>query len=473
MELHVTLAGRRDLSGQIYSQLRAAILDGRLRPGDGVPPTRELAARLGVARNTAGAAYERLISEGFLAGKIGAGTFVAGSAARTTSPRRAPAAADLRPRALWESIPPEPIASPPCGHDFQLGVPDSRLFPYTSWRRLVARELRPSRLRQAGYGDPSGDPALRETIARHIGTARSVQAGADDVMVTNGAQQALDLIARVLVEPGSLVAVEDPGYPMARLAFQAHGARIAPVPVDGEGLVVESLPAAARLVYVTPSHQFPLGMAMSLARRLQLLAWAERKGSVIVEDDYDSEFRFGGRPLEPLQCLDREGRVLYVGSFSKVLLPALRLGYLVAPASLRPALRAARMLTDSHSPLATQAALARFMDEGLFARHVRSARREYQVRRERLERALARDLADRVEPVPGAAGLHLGVRFRDPAIDAEEVARRAAIAGVGVTPFSRYAVATAPSGLALGYGAIAAPRIDEGIRRLAACMRGR
>jgi GntR family transcriptional regulator / MocR family aminotransferase len=475
MELHLTLDGRRGLSDQLYQKLRAAILEGRLRPGDCLPPTRELAARLDVSRNTVSIAYARLMSEGFLTGRMGSGTFVDESAARATPAQRAPRGADLRPGAAWESIPVPARArpSPEPAYDFRVGMPDARLFPYTTWRRLVARELYPDRMRSARSGDPFGEVELREAIVRHLGVSRSVKAGAEDVVVTSGAQQALDLIARVLVEPGACVAIEDPGYPMARVVFHAQRARIAPVPVDAEGLVVDALPEAARLIYVTPSHQLPLGMPMSLARRLKLLAWAERRKAVVVEDDYDSEYRFGGRALDPLQSLDRNGLVLYVGSFSKVLLPALRLGYVVAPPSLRPALGAAKMVADWYSPLATQAALARFIEEGLLARHVRSARREYEKRRERLEAALARHLAAWLEPVPAAAGLHMSALFSDPGIDAQEVARRARDADVAVEALSIYSMSKAPpSGLALGYGAIAASQIDEGMRRLSACLEG-
>jgi GntR family transcriptional regulator/MocR family aminotransferase len=472
VDVHVTLVGRRDLSGQIYRHLRAAIVDGRLRPGDALPPTRELAARLAVSRSTITTAYERLFSEGFVSGHVGAGTFVCELAARAAPKPRAPSRPGLRARAVWESVemmPEEPARK--LAYDFRVGVPDARLFPYATWRRLVTAELRSPGQRVAAYGDPSGDAGLREAIARHVGVSRAVQASADDVIVTSGAQQALDLIGRVLIDPGTCVAVEDPGYPMARSLFQSLGARVVPVPVDAEGLQVDALPDAAKLVYVTPSHQFPLGMPMSLPRRMALLAWAERRQAAVIEDDYDSEFRFGGRPLEPLQCLDRSGLVLYVGSFSKVLLPALRLGYLVAPPTLYPALRTAKQVTDWHAPTAAQAALARFIDDGLLARHVRAARREYQARRERLERALARDLAGWLELVPAVAGLHVSALFRDPAIDAGAVVRAAHDAGVAVTPLSHFAMAPAGrAGLVLGYGAITHGRIDEGVRRLAACV---
>lgn len=472
MDVHVTLAGRRDLAGQIYRHLRAAILDGRLRPGSALPPTRELAARLDVSRGTVTTAYERLLSEGFVAGRVGAGTFVCEGAARTPEAARAPSSSRLRPRPVWDAIPAAPESAAPLAYDFRVGLPDARLFPYAAWRRLLSRELQPPRRRAAVYGDARGEPALREAIARYLGVARSVKAEAADVIVTSGAQQALDLIGRVLCEPGACVAVEDPGYPMVRHLFQSLGARVAPVAVDGEGLRVDALPDDARLVYVTPSHQFPLGVPMSLSRRMALLDWAQRRGAAVIEDDYDSELRFAGRPLEPLQSLDRGGLVFYVGSLSKVLLPALRLGYLVAPPALCPALRMARKLADASSPMASQAALARFIDEGQLARHIRALRREYQARRERLQHALARELGAELDVVPSVAGLHLTAVFRAPPVDDEAVVRAARDTGVELNALSRYAVdAPARSGLVLGYGAITVTRIDEGVRRLAACVR--
>ncbi|MEU7862419.1 PLP-dependent aminotransferase family protein [Nonomuraea sp. NPDC049141] len=450
MDVHISLHGRGDLAAQVYRQLLDAILDGRLRSGERLPPTRELAKRLEISRNTVAVAYDRLVADGFLIGRAGAGTFVSAERVRA---RSAPQGV-VRPRALWRSMPTQPPTPTP-EYDFRVGMPDARLFPMEAWRRLVARELRTS---LAGYADPSGHEGLRDAISRHIGISRSVRASADDVLITNGAQQALDLIGRVLIDPGACVAVEEPGYPPARLLFRSQGARVAGVPVDGEGIDVAAIPNAARMVYVTPSHQFPLGTPMSLARRAALLAWAERRRAVIVEDDYDSEFRFGDRPLEPLQSLDRAGRVIYVGSFSKTLLPMLRLGFLVAPASLMPALRAARQLTDWHGELSAQAALARFIDEGLLARHIRKATREYAARHALIVDALASD--DRLRLVPSVAGLHLCARFAP---------------GVSVRPSPRLAVerldaycgeTPAQNGLVLGYGAIQQSKIPEGLSLL-------
>jgi len=458
MDFHVSLDGRGDRSTRIYRQLLDAILDGRLRPGERVPPTRELGERLGVARNTVAVAYDRLTAEGFLVGRVGAGTYVYSDGDRPRS-RRAPEGADLRPRAVWADVP-EPPRDPPIAlpYDFSAGVPDVGLFPLTTWRGL----LRPTSV-EADYGDPSGIPALRAAIARHIGVSRSVRADADDVLVTQGAQQALDLVGRVLVEPGDRVAVEDPGYPVARALFHSLGAKVVGVPVDDEGLVVDALPPSTRLVYTTPSHQFPLGTPMSLRRRTALLDWARRHGAVVVEDDYDSEFRYSDRPLEPLQSLDRAGRVVYVGSFSKTLLPTLRLGFLVAPASLRPALRAAKQLTDWHGDPITQAALARFIDEGLLARHVRKATRVYAARHERITAVLRSDFADWLDIVPSAAGLHLAARTKG---DPDEVVRVARSRGVALRTLGSFAQSV-HFGLVIGFGAIPVDRVDDGLRLLA------
>ncbi|MGW4527680.1 MocR-like pyridoxine biosynthesis transcription factor PdxR [Amycolatopsis sp. NPDC004378] len=462
MDFHVSLAGRGDLSVRIYRQLRDAVLDGRLRAGERLPPTRELARRLAVSRNTVAVAYDRLTADGFLTGRVGAGTYVSGSLPARVRSRTAPSGPGPRPKAIWRSLPSPVVPAAAPEYDFRVGIPDAALFPLETWRRLVARELRAA-AGFAHYADPGGHPGLRAAIARHAGVSRSVRADADDVLVTQGAQQALDLLCRVLLSPGDRVAVEEPGYRQAKLLFASHGAEVTGVPVDGEGLDVEALPPKTKLVYVTPSHQFPLGTPMSLARRTALLAWAERVDAVVVEDDYDSEFRFSDRPLEPLQSLDRAGRVAYVGSFSKTLLPMLRLGFLVAPASLRDALRHARRLTDWHGDVPAQGALAQFIDEGLFARHIRRATKVYAERHERLVSGLDGAFAGRLAVVPSAAGLHLCARAD---VDLEPVAARASAAGVAVQTLSDLCGGYPAPGLVLGYGSIPADRIDAGLAAL-------
>jgi len=291
-------------------------------------------------------------------------------------------------------------------------------------------------------------------------------------VVTNATQQAVDVVARVLLAPGDTVAVEDPGYRPPRRLLASLDTRVTGVPVDDQGLVVDAIPAGTRLVYVTPSHQFPLGMTMSLPRRLALLDWAERNDAAIVEDDYDSEFRYGDRPIEPLQTLDTSGRVIYVGSFSKTMLPTLRLGFVIAPASLRPAVRTAKFVTDWHTTLPAQAALARFIDEGYLARHVRKMRQVYQARHRLLSAGLLDLLGDRLEVLPSAAGLHLTAVAPELSCAAIDAAlRRAEAAGVELQPLSMYDVGSPRrAGIVPGYGAIPAERIEEGLTVLRRCF---
>ena len=472
MELHVRLKGRRDLARQVYQQIRAAIVSGRLGRGDRLPPSRELARRLAVSRNTVSLAYEWLVAEGLLSGRSGAGTFVESDSQNRR--RRQFAGAPLRQRRVWSSIAVRAPRDSAPKYDFGVGMPDADLFPFDTWRRLLARQIRPGAL-AADYEDPAGHPKLRAAIARHIAVSRGVDADADDVIVTSGAQQAFDLIERVLLEPGARVAVEDPGYPPPRFLFESRGARVTAVPVDAEGIDVAALPADAALVYVTPSHQFPLGMPMSHARRTALLEWAARRNAAIIEDDYDSEFRFGGRPLETLQAMDRSGRVIYVGSFSKSLLPALRLGFVVAPPSLRKALRAAAYVAGWFTHWPAQAALAAFIDSGLLARHIRKTRREYAARHERILETLTRDFAEWLTPIPAVAGMHIAAMLHGRSVRFEQqLATRARGAGVGFDRLSTYyARDRAQAGVVLGYGAIATDEIDEGLRILRRCVRSR
>jgi GntR family transcriptional regulator/MocR family aminotransferase len=370
VDLLLSLDGRHDLSGQLYRHIRAGIAEGRLRPGDELPSTRVLARQLEISRHTVASAYDRLAAEGFVRARTGAATYISDDAVAQGA--RPGNGSPLRPRAVWDQITPGPdMSAVNAAYDFRTGVPDASRFPYATWRALLAEQLRPAAVRKGAHIDAAGDLGLRAAIARHVAVSRGVRADPEDVFVTSGSQQAFDLIARVMLDPGDLVAVEDPGYPPPRRSFVSLGCRVAGVPVDAEGLVVEAIPDDARLVYVCPSHQFPLGVVMSLRRRRELLDWAERAGAVIIEDDYDSEFRYGGRTLEPLYRLDHTGRVLYVGSFSKVLLPTLRLGFVVLPPPLHPAMRKAKHVADWHTSVPMQLALARFIERGDLARHIR------------------------------------------------------------------------------------------------------
>jgi len=467
------LVGRKNLSREIYRQIAHAILDGRLRPGDRLSPSRELADALDVSRMTVNVAYERLAGEGFVTSRQGAGTFVSDSVARVARrPAKPRSRGALQPRPVWQSIPVLDPFAQPAHYDFRSGLPDATLFPHRTWRRCVAQSLLTIGETAGVYGDPAGLDDLRAAIVRQIGFSRGVEASADDIIVTTGTQQALDLIARVLLSPGDTIAVEEPGYFLPGSLFNSMGLRVANVPVDKEGIVVAALPHRARAVYVTPSHQFPLAVAMTLRRRLALLAWAERNNAAIIEDDYDSEFRFGGRPLDPLQSIDAKGYVIYVGSFSKTMLPTLRLGFLIAPPSLRKALISAKFVSDWHTSGLAQGALARFMEEGGFARHVRKMTGIYRERQAMITDIVARDFAEHLELLPSEAGLHVAAFARTATVDQiNQVLLRAADRRVAVQNFST-SITSSPvrTGLMLGYGAIPTRRIKQGLRLLRECF---
>jgi GntR family transcriptional regulator/MocR family aminotransferase len=453
----------------LHGQLRAAILDGRLRHGQPLPSTRTLAASLGLSRNTVVAAYDRLLSEGYVASRQGAGYVVAEGVPVAAAPGPAVEGGDRRLHPRWREVTlPVPMtARPVVRHDLGGGLPDASRFPFDTWRRLSARALRTLSRAAAIYDAAQGRLALREAIAGHISFARAVRCSAQDIVVTSGAQQAFDLLARILVTPGlTEIAVEDPGYPPLRDAFEAAGANVVPVPVDAEGLIVERIPRSVRVIYVTPSHQFPLGMAMSPARRVALLEFARQHGAVVIEDDYDGEFRYGGRPLDALQTLDRDGSVFYVGTFSKSLFPALRLGYMVAPPWALAALARARQLSDWHSDVLAQDTLALFIAEGHLARHIRKMRRIYAERRDTLLDALARYAGEALQPLASDAGLHIAAQLLLP-VRAEEVVRAAAKQSMRIETLEGYAVGgESPNGLLFGLGVLPAARMEEAARVL-------
>lgn len=474
-EFPLTLPPRdsRNLLRELHRQLRTAILDGRLAPGLRLPATRAFADACGISRNTAVAAYDLLLSEGYLVTRRKAGTFVADAlpqrATRSSAPTatRATGRGDSRLNAYWraQSLPPyEPMPTPQ-PRDFQFGVPEKRFFRFDIWQRLSGRALRALSRAPAIYSDAQGRRALREAIAAHVAFARAVACRPDDVIVTAGAQQAFDLLARILVTSGhTIVAIENPGYPPMRSAFALAGARVVPVPVDSEGLVVERLPVDAKVVCVTPSHQFPLGTAMSMRRRVALLDFARTHGAVIVEDDYDGEFRLGARPLDALQTLDRSGSVFYVGTFSKSLLPSLRLGYMVAPPWAQPALTALKVHTEWHTGVPAQDTLAAFIAEGHLARHVRKMRDVYGARRRVLLEILQRDFDGLLEPIASDAGLHLSAFARLGRRDIDRLLQRTLERGVRFEALAGYSVgAGARSGIGFGYGGVDETGIREGL----------
>jgi GntR family transcriptional regulator / MocR family aminotransferase len=471
MDLHLTLDPDRPVARQIFEQLRDAVLSGRLQAGETVPSSRSLAADLGVSRTTVTAALDHLRAEGYLSARAGVGTYVSSDVHPVQRPRTRPSA--LRPLPWWTDgswgVPGEPGEAPE--FDFGTGIPDATCFPFATWRRMLNGATRAA-AEHGRYADSQGVPTLRRSIARHLAVSRGLQVSPDDVVVTSGVQQAVALLAQVLVEPGDLVAVEDPGYPPVRRALTAARAHVVDVPVDGEGMAVHRLPDAAKLVYVTPAHHFPLGVRMSRARRSALLEWASDNDAAVVEDDYDTDFRYGGRPIDALHSLDRSGRVVYVGSFSKTLLPSLRLGYCVVPPGLREALRRARYVADWHGPVAPQVALAGFMDEGRLTAYIRSMRRRYQARRDLLINVLDSDFADVLERIHSTAGLHMAAWARSDDADVDGWVRRAAKNGVGVRPVQDYASGTHRPGLVFGFGAIPEVRVAPGLARLRAAIEG-
>ena len=471
---------------QLYEGLRRAILSGMLAAGTRLPSTRTLAAELRVSRTTVVTAFQHLLAEGYLEGRVGSGTYVTGSLPDELlnvgpkmghEPRAVRSGRGLSERgALLAATPTSAVRDRGTPRAFRPGVPALDEFPHAVWRRISGKVWRRPPGGLLGYGDPAGYWPLREAIAGYLGAARAVRCVAEQVIVVSGSQQALDLTARVLLDPGDAAWVEDPGYMGARAALAGAGARLVPVPVDGEGLEVEAgvgREPAARLACVTPSHQYPLGVTMSLGRRLELLGWANRSGAWVVEDDYDSEYRYTGRPLESLQGLDSsvEGRVIYVGTFSKVLFPALRLGYLVVPPDLVDAFTSARELTDRHPPTAEQAVLADFIAEGHFLRHLRRMRALYAQRQAALVEEAGRELAGLLDVSPAGAGMHL-VGWLSEGMDDREASRRVAVRGVEAPPVSIYGNAPrGRGGLMLGYAAVGEAETREGVRRLAEALR--
>ena len=476
-----------DGGGPIYQQLaewfRRAIAEGRLRPGQRVPSTRALAGELGVSRLPVLGAYEQLHAEGYLESFTGAGTCVAAAiphegagAPQRRPPRAAIATAPSAPRRVAARV--AAMAAPPQSWlesqgVFRVGVPALAHFPHGVWSRLLSRHARHVGADALVYGDTMGHAPLREAIAEYLATVRAAHAGAAQILITSGAQHGLQICAHALLDPGDRAWVEEPGYPGAHQALGTVGALPVLVPVDAEGLDVAAgirRAPTARLAYVTPSHQFPLGATLSAARRIELLQWAARTGSWIVEDDYDSEYRYGSRPIAALQGLDADARVIYVGTFSKVLFPALRLGYLVVPKDLLPAFRAARDALDTCSPMLPQRALHDFIREGHFARHIRRMRVLYAARRAALQAAIHRHLPGTLQVVGAEAGMQL-TALLPPAVDDVALSLRAAQAGVSVRPLSPcYRGEAKRSGLILGYGSVDERAIEEGVRRLRSCL---
>lgn len=459
---------------QIQGQIRDHILEGRLKPGCPLPSARTLANEWGISQITADAAYSHLLAEGFIHRRVGSGSYVAENIldiSLAVSARKAEAESSTpllssRGKALSRHLigAPGTLVTAP----FQSGLPDLGTLPVL-WRRLMGRQFSRIGRHMAGYGEPAGLEELRHAIADHITSHRGVRCTAEQIVITNGAQQGINLCARLLLDQGDKAWVEDPCYPPGVASLKGAGAKIVPIPVDSEGLAVSvgrEKATEAKLAYITPSRQYPLGVSMSMARRMQILEWATENGSWIVEDDYDSEYRYHGQPLESLQGLDRSGRVIYVGTFSKVLFPSLRIGYLVLPHDLVSHFVAAKSISDRHVASLEQAALAEFLTEGHFTAHLRRMRKIYSARQNSLLEVAEKYWQQFMTVEPSFGGLFMLGKLRKGLNDVE-ASKRAAERGVRLRPLSPlYLEEPAQHGFLLGFAAYSEKEMAIAAKRL-------
>jgi GntR family transcriptional regulator/MocR family aminotransferase len=480
IKLDLKPRGSREASRTLHHELRAAILDGRLAAGAKLPATRKSAAFFGVSRNTAAEVYERLVTEGHAVSRHGAGTYVSERTAGAASARpiggeagalrlnpfwlRADVTAAM---SFWQDSGESSPMRKGTPADFRPAMVDSRLFPLDVFRRVSAKQLRGLERKPAGYKSPQGNQGnyhLRKAITKHIAITRAVACQAEDILVTAGAQQAFDLLARALVTPHeTTVALEDPGYPPMRVAFAAAGAELVPVGIDEEGLIIEQLPSDVSVICVTPSHQFPLGVTMSLRRRQALVEFARERGAVIIEDDYDGEFRYEGSPLPALRTSQAADVVFYVGTFSKCMLSALRLGFIVAPSWAMSTLTAAKNCLDWHCPTPIQSAVAVFIAEGHLTRHVRKMRAIYRQRRQLLLELVQDKLDEWLLPIPSFYGMHIAALGR-PSVDLEKLTHTLLQQQVKIHTLSRYFLGPqTQAGLVFGYGTVDLPDIRRGV----------
>jgi GntR family transcriptional regulator / MocR family aminotransferase len=472
----------RSLYRQVYEGYRKAIVEGNVRAGQRVPSTRVLALELGISRIPVLSAYAQLLAEGYLESRVGSGTIVSRSLperATTVQPSNAASAKiSSRKRPLSKGC-----LRLTSRKDFYRRRGSGMFvasqvafehFPLQVWNSLVTRHIRSTNAQSLDYGDPMGMKELREAIAAHLRTARGVHCEAQQIMIVSGSQQGLEVTARMLLDPGNRVWMEEPGYGFAQGVFASGGCEIVPVPVDAEGLNVAAgikKCRTARAALVTPSHQYPLGVTMTASRRFQLLDWAERYGSWIIEDDYDSEYRYESMPVTSLQGLDRNARVVYIGTFSKVLFPSLRLGYIVVPADLVDRFLAVRFAMDIGPATFHQAVLADFIREGHFSRHIRRMRAVYAERRSVLIESIRRELGPAAEIQGAEAGMHVCVILKG--ISDLEVAERAARENLWLIPLSRlYLGKTTRQGFILGFGSMAVEEIPGAVRKLRGMMLG-
>jgi GntR family transcriptional regulator / MocR family aminotransferase len=458
---------------QIYDAYRNAIVAGTLRPGQRVPSTRMLGSELGISRIPILNAYAQLLAEGYFESQVGSGTVVTRSLpdqvldlrnVRPTKSRSGPRpiakrAIEFERHPLWRGRGWGPFGVSQVAFEH---------FPFAIWNRLVARHTRSTSAQSLDYGDVMGWQTLRVAIAEYLRTARAVRCEPEQIMIVSGSQQALEITTRVLLDPGMPVWMEEPGYRFAHRVFSLNGCRVIPVPVDTEGLNVDAgikLCRNARAALVTPSHQYPLGVTMSAARRLRLLEWAERTGAWIIEDDYDSEYRYESMPVASLQGLDNNARVVYIGTFSKVMFPSLRLGYIVIPPDLVPAFASVRFAMDIGPAHFFQAVLADFIKEGHFSRHIRRMRMLYGERRLALLEAIKKELGRKAEITGAHAGLHLSLTLKG--VNDREVALRAGREKLWLVPLSSsYLQRPLRKGFILGFGSTTAERMPDAVRKL-------
>ena len=462
---------------QLAEELRLAVLQKRLQPNQKLPPSRVLAKSLNISRVTVTQSYDQLVSEGYLETRQGSGTFVCARLPEAylhahCVDREVSESADLAGLSRFgtDLLPAQPLEGPNPEYriSFRYGNPATDLFPMDLWRRLLTRHCRTSSTLMNYTSEVAGYLHLRQSIADYLGRSRAVRCTPEQVILVNGSQQALDLIARLTLDPGDWVAVEDPGYLGARYCFTGQGANLQPIPVDREGLQVEMLgDRPFKFVYVTPSHQFPTGATLSLSRRLALLEWAQQTHTLILEDDYDGEYRYGDRPIPALQGLDRNHTVIYTGTFSKILFPSLRLGYLVVPTAWISLVSRAKWLCDRYCPMLEQYALTDFFNEGHFERHIRRMRQVYDRRRQVLVNALHEHFGDRVTILGENAGIHLMVKLATDLSD-DRIIEKAASVDVGLISARGYYLDSPNSGeFIFGYSQLNETQIEEGIRAIA------
>ena len=484
---HVTLdkASVQPLHRQLYAALRREILQRTLLPGTRLPSTRDLSRSLAISRNTVVAAFEQLIAEGYLESRVGDGCYVSSAVAESISfsqldmPLQSqpttPPAAGLSTRGLEIlHMPANTNSDNGTARPFRIGGPGIDEFPGQLWTRLTAQHWRKSSKLLLGYGSSPGYAPLRQAISAYLGASRGVQCGSEQVIITSGAQGALQMIALLLLNPGDIVWTENPGYRGARAALLAAGAQLLPIPVDSQGLDLETgmqLCPTARMVYVTPSHQYPMGVTMSLARRLALIDWARRAGAWIIEDDYDSEFRYQGRPLASLQGLDGGKCVVYIGTFSKILFPALRLGYMVIPEGLVDQFRAVLGSLNHHLPGIEQAVLTDFLTEGHLLRHIRHMRQLYAERQQMLIEMIQSTLGSDLQIYAAEAGLHV-TGLLPANLDDQAVSTEALRLGIEAPALSSYSLCPlSQGGLVLGYAGLSGAQIRAGVFALGEAIR--